>query len=1067
LGVRCVSCQSDNGDGATFCTQCGARLRIICTPCGESLATNARFCSACGTATVAAPVPAPQRRLLTVVFSDLVDSTRLAERLDPEDLRDLLGAFHRACETAIAEAGGHLAQFLGDGVLAYFGYPRARERDAQAAVRGGLAVVRAVQRIAHRESLQVRVGIHTGLVVTGEVGTGEQKAELAIGSTVHLAARLQSIAAPNRVVVSDATRRITRNVFSFESLGVRELKGIREPVESFEVSGEMADTPAGEAESPGRYAPMIGRDRECEVTSELLASVSEGTGRALLLCGPAGIGKSRMLHDVQARATEAGLDTLECRCSPHRENSALHPAIELIQRAWQIGPHVPPATREARLRDAAQASGVGDDALPLLASLLSIPLSATPIDDESSAERRRERTLQVIVDLLVSLSQEAPVLLAVEDLHWIDPSSLELLDRLIARVEKERILLVVSFRPTWKPPWDPAEHITRIDLERLSERDAHRLIESLTGGRALPAEATRAIDERADGIPLYVEELTRALLDSGQLEERAGTLALRSAGQTLAMQLCAVVGRRFSYALLRELTIGDPIDLARELAPLLDADMLRVDGRPPEATYSFKHALIQDAAYDAMLKEPRSTAHRRVAETLESRFPEEAATQPEVVGRHWAEAGEARRAIAYLQRAGRWAIERSANAEAVQHLSEALRLALTLPPGSERDGLEVRIRIDLGVALVADRGFTADEVAEVYARARAICTRTGDPQQLFDALSGLFLFHQARAELTTARELTRQRLEVAERIGDRGLVTQVHENLGTPAFWRGEFAEGLESIDRALERYDPVRAREIAHVYGTESSVVCETYATQLLWFLGRPEAALERAERAVARAREVGHANSLGLALAFAASFHHLLGDPNATRAYADETVAFCHEQRLRFWIGMGTIFQGVAEIAAGKPEAGIETMTRGMTGHQAAGSRLGGALCLAFLAEGHLALGHYEDAIGVLTGGVAMLGPYEDHFFDAEVERVRGIALCRAGQAEPGDAALRGALEIARSQGSRMLELRAATSRVACLSPGAARDAARVELGRVYASFDEGLAFPDLRLARETLAG
>jgi predicted ATPase len=533
-------------------------------------------------------------------------------------------------------------------------------------------------------------------------------------------------------------------------------------------------------------------------------------------------------------------------------------------------------------------------------------------------------------------------------------------------------------------------------------------------------------------------------------------------------QLGATIGRSFSYELIRSVARLDEATLHEELARLVDAEVLNVRGAPPRANYVFKHALIQEAAYEALLRNKRREYHRQIAETLKASFPQIVKMQPELLGHHWAGAGLTSDAVAYYQLAGRWAIERSADAEAASHLARALDLLAGLEAGPARTRSELELLISLGVALVATKGFTAPEVEHVYARARELCDEVGETSYLYyNALSGIFLFHQARGELQTAFELTQQRLHVAERLEDEALLMQVHENLGTLSFWRGDFQAVLPSLEEALSRYDAKRARELALVYGTESGVVCETYAAQVLWFLGYPDQAVKRRNQAVERARALGHANSLGLALAFSAALHHVRREPHLTQEFADETVAFSTEQQLPFWRGFGMIFQGVSQAAQGRTQEGIDRMLAGVASFRETGAGLGGPFCLALLAEAHLRAGRADEGLGLLVGGLQLVGEHEDVFYDGEVSRVKGCLLLEAPSGDPAEAerCLLDALERARSQQARMTELRAATS-LARLWQRSQPARAREVLEGVYRSLDEGFDLPDLTDAAALLA-
>jgi len=1034
-----------------------------------------------------------QRRQVTVMFCDLVDSTGLAERLDPEDFRELVRSYHELCSREIAQTGGHLANYLGDGVLAYYGYPVAREQDARAALQAGLAITARMRARNLRSAFpaDVRVGIHTGLVVSGDVGYGDRRTDLTVGSTMNIAARLQGEAEPNAVVVSETTYRLTHGFFRFRDLGARGLKGVSRPVRIYEV--EEATEAGGRVEAAlgTGLSVLVGRDDERARLVGAWEDAAAGRPRIVHVVGEAGTGKSRLLFELRRHLADTPYLDLECRCSPQHESSALYPVVDLLQRVWRLRTVSEPEERLARLERALAPHRASiPDVVPLIASLLGVPAPASAGVADLPSEQRRHRTLETLIALLFAWTAgEQPVLLAVEDLHWLDPSTLELLSRLIERLDSQRLLVVLLYRPRFQPPWAEHAAVRKVAVDRLGESAARTLIRSVAGGHDLPAPIVVALYERSDGVALYLEELTKTVLASGGLEERFGHWELtrplpditipetlqssllaridRLAPIKETLQVAATIGRAFSYELIRAVTGLDDQRMQAELHRLVDAGLLTVSGSAPAVTYVFKHALIQEAAYESLLKPRRRSSHQRIAEVLTARFPEVGAGQPELLGHHWAGAGRIDEALDCYHRAGRRAIERSANVEAARHLARALEQAEQLPAGVEHARREFEVRIDLGVALAATRGYTAPEVEKVYARAYALCTQVdADSQRLYDGLSGLFLFHQARGELSVARELTERRLALAERLNDPALLIQVHENLGTMAYWRGDFANALESLEQALLRYEPARARERALVYGTDTRVVCEAYAAHVLWFLGYPDQARMRSDGAISYAHALGHANSLALALCFGAALRDLCGDAAGTRALADEAVAFASDQHLRFWLGFGAIYQGAAMVAGGDGEQGIAQMLNGVLRHQSVGTKLGAALCLAMLGAAHLAVGRADDGLDILRQGEALLGDYEDRYFDPELLRVRGELMLAAGREDPaaGRAQLEGAVEVARRQGSKGLELRALTSLAHHLASTDRARAVRL-LGEACGWFQEGAEMRDVRTARGLL--
>ena len=638
----------------------------------------------------ARPIPEAERRQLTVLFCDLVDSTRLAQQLDPEDLRQVVLAYQAACVEVLQRFDGHIAQYLGDGLLVYFGYPQAHEDDAQRAVRTGLGILEAMRtlntRLEHDQGLRlaVRLGIHTGPVVVGTMGSGGRHEQLALGETPNLAARLQSLAAPNTVVISDTTYRLVQGYFTYDDLGMQGLKGIETPLRVYRVVAESPAQSRLDVAAATGLTPLVGREHEVGLLLERWAQSQDGLGQVVLLSGEAGIGKSRLVHVLTEHVVDAGEPRLTLRCSPYHTNSAFYPVIEHLQRFLQWQRHETPAARLATLEEAIRPAGLPlVEVVPLLAALLSLPVPERYPPLTLSPQRQKQKTQETLVAWLLADAARQPVLAVWEDLHWADPSTLELLALLLDQVPTARLLLVLTCRPEFRPPWTPRSYVTPLTLTRLTRQQIEEMVLRLTGGKPVPAEVLAQIVAKTDGIPLFVEELLKTILEAGFMQENAGRYVLSGPLPPLAIpatlqdalmarldrlavvkdvaQLGAVLGREFSYELLRAVTPLDEATVQRALAQLVEAELLYQRGIPPQATYVFKHALIQDAAYQSLLKSTRQQFHQRIAQALEARFPETAATQPELLAHHYTEAGLAVLAISYWQQAGQRASARSAH----------------------------------------------------------------------------------------------------------------------------------------------------------------------------------------------------------------------------------------------------------------------------------------------------------------------------------------------------------------------------------------------------------------------
>ena len=703
-----------------------------------------------------------ERRQLTVLFCDLVDSTPLASQLDPEDLREVVRAYQETCAKVIARFDGHIAQYLGDGLLVYFGYPLAHEDDAQRAVRAGLGIVEALGQLnTHLAQergvhLAVRLGIHTGLVVVGEVGGGTRQEQLALGETPNLAARLQGIAAPNTLVISAATFQLLGGFFACQSLGTQLLKGLPQPLEVYQVLYESTARSRLEAAGSTGLTPLVGREQEVALLRERWAQVKDGLGQVVLLSGEAGIGKSRLVQVLKEHvATEPQAWLTPCQCSPYYQNTALYPMIDLLERvALHFEREESPQQKLSKLEGFVVQYGLPlAEAVPLFAALLSLPLPADYAPLTLSPEQQKQQTLHALLTILLRIAAQQPVLFVMEDLHWVDPTTLELLSLLVDQGPTARILALLTFRPDFSPPWTGRAHLTQVTLPRLPRRQAAEMTGRVAHGKALPPEVVEQVVAKTDGVPLFVEELTKMVLESGLLQEREERYELTGPLPPLAIpttlhdslmarldrlaavkglaQLGATLGREFSYELLQAVSPWDEGTLRRGLQQLVEAEFLYQRGLPPQATYLFKHALIQEAAYQSLLRSTRQQYHQRIAQVVEARFPELCETQPELLAHHYTEAGLLAQAIPYWQRAGQRALERSANLEAIEHLTRGLEVLKTLPDTPERAQQELDLQTALGPALMAPRGLAAPEVEYAYARARELCQQVGETPQLF------------------------------------------------------------------------------------------------------------------------------------------------------------------------------------------------------------------------------------------------------------------------------------------------------------------------------------------------
>jgi TOMM system kinase/cyclase fusion protein len=1055
---------------------------------------------------IAPSPPDAERRQLTVLFCDLVDSTVLASRLDPEELRAVVRAYQETCAKVIARFDGHIAQYLGDGLLVYFGYPLAHEDDAQRAVRAGLGVVEALGQLNTRlmqewgVHLAVRLGIHTGLVVVGEVGGGPRQEQLALGETPNVAARLQGIAAPNTLVISAATFQLLGGFFACQSLGTTPLRGIAQPLEVYQVLSESTARSRLDVVGSTGLTPLVGREQEVGLLRERWTQVKDGLGQVVLLSGEGGIGKSRLVQVLKEHvAAEPQAWLIPCQCSPYYQNTALYPMIDVLERvALRFEREESPPHRLNKLEGFLVQYGLPlAEAVPLFATLLSLPLTAEYAPLNVSPEQQKQKTLHAFLTIFLRVAARQPLLFVMEDLHWVDPSTLELLSLLVDQGPTARILVLLTCRPDFNPPWTGRSHLTQVTLPRLPRRQAAEMAGRVAHSKALPAEVMEQVVAKTDGVPLFVEELTKMVLESGLLQEGAERYELTGSLPPLAIpttlhdslmarldrlasvkalaQLGATLGREFAYALLQAVSPWEEATLQQGLHQLVEAEFLYQQGLPPQATYLFKHALIQEAAYQSLLRSTRQQHHQRIAQVLEERFPGLCETQPELLAHHYTEAGLSAQAIVYWQRAGQRAIERSAHLEAVAHLTKGLEGLATLPDTPERAQQELVMQTTLGPALFVTKGQAAPEVLYAYTRARELCQQMGETPQLFQAMWGLWYFYLHRVELQTAREMGEHLLALAQQIGDPVLLIEAHHALGNTLNYLGEFAAAQTHFEQGIALYDRQQHHAHAVHYGQDPGVICRSYAAVTLWYLGYPEQALQRGHEAMTLAQELAHAHSLAFALVFAAWLHHFRREWPLTRERAEATIALAAEQGFGVYAAMGGIFRGwalaeqYAESGAGQGhvEEGMTQMQQGLAAWRATGAAVFQPYGLALLAKASTQIGQPEAGLALLTEALAVANDKGESRWDAELYRLKGeILLARSAEHHTeAEACFCQALDIARRQQAKSWELRAAMSLGRLWQRQGKCAEARELLTPIYGWFTEGFDTADLQEAKALL--
>ncbi len=1020
---------------------------------------------------------AAERRQLTILFCDLVGSTALAGALDPEDMRDIMRAYQDCCAGMIARFDGHIARFMGDGVLAYFGFPRAHEDDAERAVRAALDLVSAVGRLSSQPgvALQLRVGIATGTVVVGDlIGEGASQEEAAVGETPALAARLQAIARPNEVLISARTRRLVGGLFDFADAGLQTLKGFSEPVQVWRVVAETTIEDRFTAFHTAALTELVGREHEIDLLLDRWGLALNGEGQVVLLSGEPGIGKSRITQALRERIAGQPHARMHHSCSPHHQNSALYPIMSRIEHAAGFARDDTRAAKIDKLGKLLDLSGGGNpDTLPLFASLMGLLTPEQIAEIDGTAEQQKGRTLRALLEQLEALTARQPVLMVFEDVQWIDPTTAELLGLVMERIETLPVLLVITHRPEFTPPWTGHAHITTLSLNRLSQAQRIAMVQRVAGGKELPPEVRDQIIEKTDGVPLFIEELTKTVLESGMLEESGDRYVLRGPLMPLAIpatlhdslmarldrlspvkevaQMAAAIGREFSYELLAAIAPTGEAELQKALGLLVSSKIIHGRGSPPYAMYAFKHALVQEVAYEAALRSTRQQLHARIAATLERKFPETALTRPELVAHHYTAAGLIPEAVEYWCKAGRLAAARSANVEARNHLNKGLELLAGMPETPARSRLELDLLVALGPPLIALAGFAAEETVQAYRRVHALSERVGNPAMLFPALYGEWLYHAARAEHRTAQAIATRFSELAEQHRAPGLRVIAHRVTGVSHLCLGELAGARRHLETVLQRYSPETHGDLALRYGTDPAVSSLSFLSWVLWLQGHREEAFAARDKGIAMARALDHSHSLAHALCLGGCLLDCMDGAEASaQELADATLALGREHRFPYWLAAGTAAQGWILMRRGKPGA-VAMLLDAIDQARAAIMEEFRPLLLAMLAEAYAADGRPELGLRALDEALARVARSGERWIEAELYRLRGrLLLCGpAADAVAAEAALRNAVAIARAQGAVAWQRRALAD-LAALAP------ARIEIATAPMPVSTGAARP-----------
>ncbi|MET1084993.1 MAG: AAA family ATPase [Burkholderiales bacterium] len=1045
-------------------------------------------------------VPASERRQLTVMLCDLVGWTALSQRLDAEELAELVQAYRQRCTSIISSHGGAVAQYVGDAVLAYFGYPRAHEDDAERAMRAALAIAEAARSSPDGADANVHIGIATGMVVVGGVsrdgarfapGGGDLSGDSisAVGSALNLAARLQALAGPGMIVVSDQTRRLAGAMFDYADLGLQHLKGFEAPVQAWQVVGEARVRSRFHALRASALTPLVDRRSELEALRQAWRSARGGEGKVLLLSSEPGVGKSRLAEVVATQIVDRRCLRLWYYCSPHLQSSPLAPLIRQLALAAGIAESDDQASKLQKLIDLIpKAVDDADDIVPLLADLLSIDYASRYPPLQMSPQRKKQRLFQGLMRVLETFASRRPVLLVVEDLHWIDPSSDELVGVLVDRLRGLPVLAILTARPEFEWHWHDTGQLLSMPLRPLERSDSIAMIELLCGGRHIPEVTITHIADQTDGLPLFIEDLTRDVLE--ELNQSGGGASVprgRAASAvptTLAdalmarldrlgaakrvAQIGASIGREFPYEIIAKVADLPEEDLKEQLARLVESGLLVRLHSSLVLAHRFKHALVRDSAYSSLLKKEQITLHARIARTMLEVSPEVEEAQPELLAHHFEAAKEIDQAVHYLMKAAELSAKRSGFVEAVTQLERALSLLGAQPPSEARARRQLQVYLALGGVNAEYRGFSAGECGAAYNRALELCRELGDPPELFSVLSGAGSCEITRADFPRCRALAEECLARAARQQTKPPFVIGHRLLGGTLFLTGELAAARKHLEEAIAIYEQepslYRGTQALRVQDHKSTGLC--YLALTLTCLGELERGVQAAESGLRHSEMLGDLHTINFSLCFLAAVLHFQRDTHDAMRRATESLELAREQGFATWIGISQMIRGAALISSGEREAGLREITAGISAHSGMEAGVYQPFGISLLVNGLIAVGRFDEALGALARAFAVCERTGERFYLAELWRLQGEALGQQGRLAEAEESLHTAIGIARQQEARLFEVRSAVS--LCRLLGEPRNVAvlREKLEPVYKWFGEGARGRDVEDARALLA-
>lgn len=1030
-------------------------------------------------------------RQITVMFCDLVGSTQLSEKLEPEDLQKLIDAYRRECSTAIRRYGGEVARYLGDGVMAFFGWPVAYEDNAIRAIHASLEIVSEVIKISGPVTLACRIGVCSGPVIVGEIGNSTNSWSMdAVGETPNIAARLQTLAAANTVLISESTRRLVSAAFVLQDLGPQTLKGVTEPVHVYRVAAAKSSASRFEAAHVGSLTPLVGRSSELSLLLDRWKKVQEGEGQVLVLSGIPGVGKSRLLHELKSYIEQEPHLLLHHQCSPYHSQSAFFPVIEQIEQAARLTARDTDADKIAKLHAyLPHLPNNSREPLSLIANLLSIAIENRFKLSALTPQQIKSRTISTLVDILLAFSLQHPTVCIFEDAHWLDPSTLELLELIISRIEHARVLLIVSCRPEFRPAWIAHANITIHSLTRLSQTEVKTMIRDLLKGDSMPQELVDQIAEKADGIPLFIEELTSSTLSAPLRTQgaarRSAQPALLKVPETLSdalmerldrvapsrrlAQVAAVIGREFSFDLLSAVSRIDEGEMQSALLLLEQADIIYRVGISPLVRFAFKHVLLRDAIYDSLLKSRRQQIHADIAAILERDFKEMAENQPELLAYHYQQAGNHELAIGCWFKSGQRAAAHSANIEAIANLRQALQLLNALPETPERTKQEIDIQLALGIPLIAVKGYASPETREAFSRARILCRRIGTIPEYFQALFGLWGHSWMGGQNVEAMRMADEFLSRSQELSDPVPLMVGHRVMGSTLLTVGDFQSSRNHFEETIRLSAGKEKQPLYNLYMVEPQAASLLLLSWDLWFLGYPDQSLARVSEALALAKDLHHPYTVAFAFYMTSVVHLLRGEAARALESAENSLEISQEQRFSLYVTLSRISRGRAFGGLGRFGEARAEISKGIDDARRNGIGFMLPMMDSWLADVYARMGENERGLSIVERALANIGDVTGRSWEAELNRQKAQILLALDPSEirEAESCLKKSIEVARAQNAKSLELRGATTLAELWWTQGRADDARALLEPVCVWFNEGADTADLRRAREVVFG